>query len=178
MDICQKRDPSLGKTGESDNEDHVLSTVVDKVVQDADDTEGTGIWSVAEAARLHVSAPTIAASHFFRLTSADRAARLKIGENLQLPPPPVSPRTTLRGDEKARMLEDIRQALYAAFLASFAQGLQLIARQSAQKGWGVSLSTCVQIWRAGCIISSDGLADVFQSVAADVGVHFNRLFLA
>ena len=33
VDICQKRDSSFTNGGVSDNEDHVLSTVVDKVVQ-------------------------------------------------------------------------------------------------------------------------------------------------
>jgi 6-phosphogluconate dehydrogenase len=145
----------------------VLSSVVDKVVQDADDTEGTGAWTVIEASRIHISAPTIVASHFLRLASADRAARLEIGCNLQLPSPPVSPKAALERDEKNKMLEDIRHALYAAFIASFAQGFQLIARQNAQRNWGVSLSTCLQIWRAGCIISSDGLSEVFKDVVAD-----------
>lgn len=161
------RDPSLGKGAVSDNEDHVLATVVDKVVQDADDTEGTGTWSVSEASRLHVSAPSIAASHFMRLASADRAARLQVASALQLPSPPECPRTTFNEEQKSAFVEDVRQALYGAFLASFAQGLQLIARQSDKEGWGVSLSACLKIWRAGCIISSDGLATVFEDVARD-----------
>ncbi|GJE93228.1 6-phosphogluconate dehydrogenase C-terminal domain-like protein [Phanerochaete sordida] len=167
VDICQKRDPSVGQAGVSDNDHHVLSTVLDKVVQDADDTEGTGMWTVAEAARLHISAPTIAASHFLRLASADRAARLKIGESLKLPPPPVGPRTTLSAQDKALFVEELRQALYAACLAAFTQGLQLIARQSDREGWGVSLATCLKVWRAGCIIASDRLLDAFAPVAAD-----------
>lgn len=167
IDICQKRYCSLGKFGASDNENHVISTIVDKVVQDADDTEGTGTWSVAEAARLHVSSPTIAASHFLRLASADRAARLKINENLKLPAALVTPRTTLDAEAKAQLVEDVRQSVIASFLSAFAQGLQLIARQSEKEGWDVSLVSCLKIWRAGCIISSDGLSAVLADVAAD-----------
>lgn len=151
----------------SDNEDHVLSAVLDKVVQDADGTEGTGTWSVAEATRLHVPTPSIAVSHFLRLASADRAARLKIGETLQLPKPPVAPRTTMSSDEKAHFVEEMRKAAHAAFITSYVQGLQVIARQSEKEDWGISLQTCLRIWRAGCIIASDGLLEVLQDVAKD-----------
>lgn len=170
-DICTKRDPSLGKTGESDNEDHVLSTVVDKVVQDADDTEGTGTWSIMEATRLHIPGTSMAASHFMRLASADRAARLKIRQNLHLPAPPVCPRTTLSDEEKTKIVEDIRQAVVATCLASYTQGFQVIARQSDKEGWNVSLQTCVKIWRAGCIIASDGLSEILKDVARDFDAH-------
>lgn len=128
FDIFQKRNSSLGKTGASDNEERVLSTVADKVVQDADDTEGIGTWTVTEAARIHISSPTVAASQFFRLASADRAACLKIGESLKLPTAPVTSRITLGKDEESQLVEDIRKAAYATCLASFTHGFQLIAR--------------------------------------------------
>lgn len=51
-------------------------------------------------------------------------------------------------------------ALYGAFLASFAQGLNLIARASEDEGWGVRLSDCIRIWREGCIIRVEGIADL------------------
>lgn len=130
-------------------------------MQDADGTEGTGTWSVAEATRLHVPTPTIAVSHFLRLASADRAARLKIGETLQLPKPPVMPRTTMISEEKAHFVEEMRKAVHAAFIASYVQGLQIIARQSEKEDWGISLQTCLRIWRAG------GLSEVLQDVAKD-----------
>ena len=56
--ICKQRDSS-GK--------HVLSYVDDKVVQDVDGSEGTGIWSQNEAVRLHVPAPV--STIYFRVSS-------------------------------------------------------------------------------------------------------------
>ncbi|KAF7790252.1 hypothetical protein EIP86_001204 [Pleurotus ostreatoroseus] len=164
-DICTKRDASVTYNDASDNADHILSVVLDKVVQDADDTEGTGTWSVAEAARVHIAAPSMACSHFLRLASADRAARLRISETLQPPAPPASVRTTMHGEEKARFVEDVRLAMHAACIASYVQGLQLVARRSEKEEWGVKLGTCVKIWRAGCIIASEGLGDVVEEVA-------------
>lgn len=168
-DICTKRDSSssLGETASSDNADHVLSTVVDKVVQDVDDSEGTGTWTVMESARLHISAPSIAAAHFFRLASAERAARLTARKNLKLQAPPNGPRRTFSIEEKDRFVEDARKAILASFLASWAQGLQIIARKSDQKGWNVSLQTCSKIWRAGCIIASDGLIEILGPLVKD-----------
>ncbi|KAI0915872.1 hypothetical protein AcW1_009282 [Taiwanofungus camphoratus] len=56
-------------------------------------------------------------------------------------------------------IEDLRLAVYCACLASFAQGLNLIARASEDEGWGVDLATCVHIWREG---RSEYIADLFQ----------------
>ncbi|KAI0750589.1 6-phosphogluconate dehydrogenase [Irpex lacteus] len=110
---------------------------------------------------------SIAAAHFLRLASADRAARLKIGELLQLPAPPEGPRTTLSSGKKENFVEDLRKAVVASFFSSWVQGLQVIARQSEKEGWHVSLQTCLNIWRAGCIIASDGLAEILGPVVKD-----------
>lgn len=53
-----------------------LAHVRDKVVQDVDDSEGTGIWTCEEAVALHVPAATILGSHFLRCASADAARRI------------------------------------------------------------------------------------------------------
>jgi 6-phosphogluconate dehydrogenase len=116
------------------------------VVQDDDNTEGTGFWSVMEAGSRHVSSPTIAAGHFMRVASGNREQRLKVAEMLKMPEPH-------RIDtKKEEFIEDLRRAVYASFLCSFAQGLELIARTSKDEGWNVDLATRIHIWRAGCII--------------------------
>jgi 6-phosphogluconate dehydrogenase len=60
--------------------------------------------------------------------------------------------------------EDLRLALHATFIASFAQGLNLIARASEDENWNVKLASCIRIWREGCIIRAEGLADVVSSM--------------
>lgn len=65
-DVCRKRD----KTGH-----HVLGDIQNKVVQDIDGFEGTGIWSNVEATSLHDPAPTLSTAHYLRVVSADRAQR-------------------------------------------------------------------------------------------------------
>ena len=60
------------------------------------------------------------------------------------------------------MLEDLRKAVYAAVLTCFVQGLDLLSRTSQREGWGVDLEQVVRIWRAGCIIKSDYVTDLFE----------------
>lgn len=160
-EICQrKKTPEGDGRGEGiGTSGHVLDDVLDKVVQDYDNSEGTFFWSVMEAADRHVSCPTIAASQFFRVASADRAQRVRVAEKLQAP----SPQKVSLDDEEA-FIETLRKAVYASFLCAFCQGLELIARASKDEGWNINLGTCIKIWRAGCIIRSDYIADFLEPI--------------
>ncbi|MCJ1471366.1 hypothetical protein MMC13_000005 [Lambiella insularis] len=156
-DICHTKDPQ-SKNGS----EYVLAEVKDKVVQDVDESEGTGTWTIEEAARLHVSIPTIAAAHLFRCASADAAQRALIHKSLeghirvgQISVP-----------DKAAFLEDLRKATFAAFLMAFVQGLDLLAHIDREKHWGLDFSHIIQIWRGGCIIQSDYISDLLGGVYA------------
>ncbi|KZT19136.1 6-phosphogluconate dehydrogenase C-terminal domain-like protein [Neolentinus lepideus HHB14362 ss-1] len=154
-DICAQPDDYTHSAS------HLVNKIQDKVVQDADNSEGTGFWTIAEAANRHVSAPTIAAAHFLRIASSDRAQRLQVvdglGQDLG-----AARKQHLSDDEKTAFVGDLRLAVYCATLASFAQGMNLIARASKDEEWNVNLSKCVQIWREGCIIRSEYIADLLQ----------------
>ncbi len=85
-EICERK-----KTAEGDGrgqgtgtEGYFLNDVLDKVVQDDNNTEGTFFWSVMEAADRQVSALTIAASQFFRVASGDRSQRVRVTEKLKV----------------------------------------------------------------------------------------------
>jgi 6-phosphogluconate dehydrogenase len=65
-------------------------------------------------------------------------------------------------EDKTAFVADLKDAVYCAFLAAFAQGLNLIARASDDEGWGVKLHECIHIWRAGCIIRAAHIADLLQ----------------
>ncbi|KAH7929979.1 6-phosphogluconate dehydrogenase, decarboxylating [Leucogyrophana mollusca] len=150
-DVCLHKEPHSAT--------HTLSRIQDKVVQDADDTEGTGPWTVIESARRHVSAPSIASAQYLRVASADRAQRLRVAQLMHIPPP--------HRQEKGLTSEDLRLATYGAFLASYVQGLNLILKASTDEQWGVRLSECIRIWRAGCIIRSTAIADLLQAPLAN-----------
>ncbi|EPS33854.1 hypothetical protein PDE_08816 [Penicillium oxalicum 114-2] len=144
--------------GASDSDGYVLDDVLDKVVQDDDNTEGTPLWSLMESASRHVSTPTLAAAHYMRIASGNRAERLEVSKKLQVP----TPRQMENIKDRATVLEKLRKAVYCTFLASFCQGLELIARASKDEGWAINMGDCLQIWRAGCIIQSDYIANLLQ----------------
>jgi 6-phosphogluconate dehydrogenase len=78
-----KQFPNLHRRGNlphsrSKDNSYILANIRDKVVQDVDKTEGTGIWTCEEGVRLHVPIPTITLAHLFRLASADAARREKV----------------------------------------------------------------------------------------------------
>jgi 6-phosphogluconate dehydrogenase len=162
-EICRKhKTPSGDSKGEGRGEHGlVLNDILDKVVQDDDDTEGTGYWSVMEAAERHVSAPTIAAAQFLRVASGSRAQRLEVAELLRAPQPQ---KFDMNEEEKGIFICDVRRGVYAGILASFCQGLELIARASSEEGWHVDLATCIRIWRSGCIIQCDQIADMLEPI--------------
>ena len=130
-----------------------------------------------EAAKRHVSAPTIASAHFFRIASADRAQRMQVvevlGESIG-----AARKQHLDETAKEKFIEDLRLAVYCACLASFAQGMNLLARASADEGWNVNLASCIQIWREGCIIRSEHIADLLQPLLEQEPGVTNILMLA
>ncbi|KAI0849986.1 6-phosphogluconate dehydrogenase, decarboxylating [Daldinia vernicosa] len=160
-EICRKKKTPKGdQHGEGKGQSgYVLDDVLDKVVQDDDNSEGTLFWTVMDAASRHVAAPTIATGHFFRVASGNRAQRLKVVQNLDIPKPQ---RVDVK--DKDSIIENLRRAVYASFLCSFCQGLELIARASKDEGWDVNLGKCIQIWRAGCIIQEDYIADMLEPI--------------
>lgn len=144
--------------GASRDDGYVLDDVLDKVVQDDDGTEGTPFWSIMDSAARHVSCPTLAAAHYLRVASGNRAERARVAKKLSMPIP--RPVENIR-DYKT-IMEKLRRAVYCTFLASFCQGLELIARASEDEAWDIDMGKCLQIWRAGCIIKSEYIADLLQ----------------
>lgn len=148
---------------EAGEDGYVIDDVLDKVVQDDDGTEGTPYWSIMESAARHVSAPTLATAHYMRVASGNRQQRLEVAKKLHVPDP-----TAIRGMKTFEAFkEHLRRAVYGSFLASFCQGLELIARASEDEGWDIDLGKCLQIWRAGCIIRSEGIADILQPALSE-----------
>lgn len=161
-DICHRKKTAKGD-GKGEGVDpsggYVLDDVLDKVVQDDDNTEGTPYWSVMETASRHVSGPTLATAHYLRIASGNRDQRVRVAKKLAIPEP-----KPLQVKDKKAFLETLRRAVYASFLSAYCQGLELIARASSDEGWGVDLGKCIQIWRAGCIIQSEAIADMLQPI--------------
>lgn len=57
----------------------------------------------------------------------------------------LQPQKKQHVEERAKFIENFREAVYCGFLASYAQGMNLIARASYDEKWGVRLGDCIQI---------------------------------
>ncbi|KAF2124591.1 6-phosphogluconate dehydrogenase C-terminal domain-like protein [Dothidotthia symphoricarpi CBS 119687] len=160
-DLSHKREPGKDSGSSDSSEQHplVVSEVLDKVVQDVTGEEGTGIWSNTEAIELHVPAFTLNTAHAFRLASAFRGDRERANKTSD----GGFPAAELDIKDKDAFIEDLRKATYAACLASFIQGMNIIARADEEHKWEIDYSQIWQIWRAGCIIQADYLSDEILS---------------
>ena len=151
VQICHQKD----KQGT-----HVLGEIRDEVVQDVDGTEGTGIWSNAEAIRLHVPSPSLTSARYIRIVSADRAQHVEVKKTVHVHYPQEN--IAHSAEERKAFLEDLRLAVYEACLCSYIQGINIIEKADRANKWDINMSTIVQIWRAGCTIQWDFLADLLE----------------
>jgi len=117
---------------------------VDKIL-DKTGMKGTGRWTIQEAAERSIAAGTMAAALDARYMSGLKEER--VAASKVLTGPSDMPRV-----DKAQLVNDVRQALYAAKICSYAQGMNLIREAGKQLGWAINLGECARIWKGGCII--------------------------
>lgn len=143
-----------------DDGDKVLGHVRDKVVQDAEGSEGTGIWTGLEAVANHIPAATIVSAHLFRCASADVKRRMA---NKKASGAGFKPRS-LDVDDRQGFIHSLQMTVYFCFLAAFAQGLDLLRHVDKQKDWKLDYSVIMQVWRGGSIISAEHVIDLLDKM--------------
>lgn len=104
---------------------------------------------------MHVPAFTLNVSHAFRLASAYRGDRDRANKTTNGGFPPGD----LKVQDKDAFIEDLRKATYAACLASYIQGMNVISRADQTHEWNINYGNVWKIWRAGCIIQADYIAE-------------------
>jgi 6-phosphogluconate dehydrogenase len=90
---------------------------------------------------------------FARFLSALKAERMAAAPVLG------SPIGTYNGDQTG-FVADIREALYASKIISYAQGYMLFRAASENFGWHLAYGEIAQMWRGGCIIRAAFLDDI------------------
>lgn len=125
--------------------------LVDKIL-DKTGMKGTGKWTVQQAAELSVAAPTIAASLDCRYLSGLKEERESASEILKAAGMKEEVGSVKSGIDKKRLIDDVRQALYASKICSYAQGMNLLRAKSNEKGWNLNMGELARIWKGGCII--------------------------
>lgn len=127
------------------------------VVVDSAGQKGTGRWTVVSALELGSPTSGIAESVFARALSSQKDQRVPAQEMLQ-------------GHEAAvelpeSFVEDVRLALYASKLVSYAQGIDMLTAAAKEYGWDLKLDEIASLWRAGCIIRAELLDDIMKAYA-------------
>ncbi|XP_062074488.1 6-phosphogluconate dehydrogenase, decarboxylating 3, chloroplastic [Humulus lupulus] len=125
--------------------------LVDKIL-DKTGMKGTGKWTVQQAAELSVAAPTIAASLDCRYLSGLKEERENAANALKEAGLKEEVGPVMTGVDKKRLIDDVRQALYASKICSYAQGMNLLRAKSNERGWNLNMGELARIWKGGCII--------------------------
>jgi 6-phosphogluconate dehydrogenase len=120
--------------------------------------KGTGRWTVVAALELGVAIPTIAAAVDARVLSAGKATRVEAERVLGLPRTKALEGVTV---------QDLGDALYAAKVASYTQGLELLRVASEERGYGIDRAEIARIWTAGCIIRARLLGAIREAMSQD-----------
>ncbi len=139
-DILAARDPETGQA------------MVD-VILDTAGQKGTGKWTGISALEMGMPLTLIGEAVFARCLSALKDERVAASEKLR------GPKRTFKGD-RAKFVEDIRQALYASKIISYAQGFMLLRAAAAEYGWNLNYGGIALMWRGGCIIRSQFLGRI------------------
>ncbi|KAL5167502.1 6-phosphogluconate dehydrogenase, decarboxylating 3 [Glycine soja] len=134
--------------------------LVDKVL-DKTGMKGTGKWTVQQAAELSIAAPTIEASLDARFLSGLKEERVEAAKVFKSGG--IGDIVTDQPVDKQKLIDDVRKALYAAKICSYAQGMNLIRAKSIEKGWDLKLGELARIWKGGCIIRAIFLDRIKQA---------------
>ena len=135
------------------------------LILDAAGQKGTGKWTGIDSLMLGAPVTAITEAVFARALSALKDERVAASRVLAGPEPPSGsgpgPESVSGAGGSAHepddaraaaFAEDVRQALYASKICSYAQGFQLLSMASAEHGWRLDLGAVALMWRGGCII--------------------------
>ncbi|MEQ8802242.1 MAG: decarboxylating NADP(+)-dependent phosphogluconate dehydrogenase, partial [Haliea sp.] len=149
-DIFTVRDPETG--------DFLLDRILDTAAQ-----KGTGKLMSQHALDLGVPTTLITEAVFARCLSAQKDARVRASKVLP------GPGTTFAGD-RAQFISDVRHALYASKLVSYAQGFVQLDTAATEFGWDLDNAGIAMLWRGGCIIRSVFLEDIADAFRREPGL--------
>ncbi len=130
---------------------YTLDTILDAAGQ-----KGTGKWTATAALDEGVPLTLITEAVFARSLSAMKDERVAAASELTGPTP------TFTGD-RAAFVSDLRDALYAAKIVSYAQGYALMREAARTYGWQLNNGGIALMWRGGCIIRSAFLGKIKEA---------------
>jgi 6-phosphogluconate dehydrogenase len=129
----------------------MVDLILDKAGQ-----KGTGKWTVDCATEHGIPLTLISEAVFARCLSAQKDQRVPASAVLKGP---------AKGSvaDKAALVADLEQALYASKIVSYAQGYDLMAAQAKASNWTLNNGGIALMWRGGCIIRSAFLGKIKEA---------------
>jgi len=129
---------------------------VAELILDTAGQKGTGKWTGIEALNLGQPLTLIGEAVFARCLSALKEERVAASKVLK------GPKAKFRGD-KEKFINDLRKALYASKIVSYAQGYQLMRAAAKEYNWNLNYGGIALMWRGGCIIRSVFLGKIKEA---------------
>ena len=120
--------------------------LVEKILDTAGQ-KGTGKWTSVSALDLGIPVTLIGEAVFARCLSAMKDERVNASRTLKGP-------AALFTGNKTSAIEDLRQALLASKIVSYAQGYMLLREAASEYHWDLNYGGIALMWRGGCIIRS------------------------
>lgn len=120
--------------------------LVEKILDTAGQ-KGTGKWTGISSLDLGIPLTLIGEAVYARNLSAMKDERVTAAKVLS------GPGGSFAGDKKA-FVDDIREALYASKIISYAQGYMLLRAAAEEYHWNLNYGGIALMWRGGCIIRS------------------------
>lgn len=142
---------------------------MDKILDTAGQ-KGTGKWTVISSADLGIPITLMAEAVYSRCVSAMKSLRMEAAKVFG------GASRRIENAERAAFVADIRRALYASKIISYAQGYMLMAAAAEQNGWQLNYGGIALMWRGGCIIRSAFLGNIKD--AFDQNPQLQNLLLA
>jgi len=129
--------------------------LVDKILDTAGQ-KGTGKWTAVAALDLGIPLTLIGEAVFSRCLSAVKSERVNASKILH------GPVAKFTGD-KTKFISDIKDALYASKMVSYAQGYALMQAAAQEYKWKLNYGGIALMWRGGCIIRSAFLGKIKEA---------------
>jgi 6-phosphogluconate dehydrogenase len=139
--------------------------IVEKILDTAGQ-KGTGKWTGIEALELGIPLTLIGEAVFSRCLSSMKAERVEASSVLAGP----TPRFEGKESERKAFVEDVRQALFASKIVSYAQGYTLMRAAAVERAWNLNYGGVALMWRGGCIIRSVFLGKIKEAFDREPGL--------
>ena len=123
------------------------------IILDTAGQKGTGKWTSTTALEIGAPSSTIAEAVFARCLSALKEERVNASSII------AGPKLEFTGDKTA-FIEQVRQALFASKICSYAQGYQLMRMVALERNWKLDFGKVALMWRGGCIIRAAFLENI------------------